>query len=424
MGTPDIGKILGHYYSLFPPGASFIAFPFFAIGMELGNPQLFVFSVSSIFSLLIMLLMVQFAVKLKLHWSIALFAAIAFGFATNAWGYSVTFYAHLISGFFLLLGLYLVSFMEKASSIRITFIWLLYAIAVFVDFPNLFLFFPIALFSFIKSFHVLQKENTFKLTLNPFLLIGPFLFATLMGLYGYYNYHFFGSPMKFSNGLPRVQDLKEVDRAIPERGTETTAALKTRLMLEGFHSFTISDDRGLVKYSPVVLLFIFGLGFLKKRQIEILLFTIPAVCITLYSMFSDPYGGWAFGSRYMIASLPELCLLAGIGLQRFAKNNIKGITTKIIYSLVFIYSTGVALLAPLTTNVIPPRVEGGNLGLAHDYSINWRMLSDNQLNSFFYNHILHGSISGFQYYYAILTLVLLVGLFLIWYPKKSYENTV
>jgi hypothetical protein len=138
----------------------------------------------------------------------------------------------------------------------------------------------------------------------------------------------------------------------------------------------------------------------------------------LYSMFGDPYGGWAFGSRYLIAVAPELCLLAGIGLHRYGHK----LFIKILYSLVFVYSAGVSLLAPLTTNVIPPFVEARNFGIDYTYVINWNMLKESHLNSFFYNNVLHGSIPGFTYYFAILAFVSLVGLTLIWLPRRKVRT--
>ena len=113
MGTPDIGFIKGHFFSFFPPGASVLALPLFVVGQQLGIAQLAVFSITTLFSFFTMLLIIRFCYQLKLHWSICLLAAISFGFATNAWGYSVTLYAHVISSFFILLGLYSLLFMKN-----------------------------------------------------------------------------------------------------------------------------------------------------------------------------------------------------------------------------------------------------------------------------------------------------------------------
>ncbi|MFA6502055.1 MAG: hypothetical protein WCT85_04625, partial [Parachlamydiales bacterium] len=107
MGTPDVGKTNGHYYSLFPPAISLMAIPLYLIGFQVGASQIFTFSLSTIFAILTMVLILKFAQKLGLNWQSSLFSALSFGFATNAWGYSVTLYAHLVSAFLILWAIYL-----------------------------------------------------------------------------------------------------------------------------------------------------------------------------------------------------------------------------------------------------------------------------------------------------------------------------
>jgi hypothetical protein len=418
MGTPDIGRAKRHYYSFFPPGTSILATPLYLIGLKMSAAQMMTFLISTIFAFLTMIMIIRFVMKLGLHWSIALFSAVAFGFATNAWGYSVTLYAHLISAFLILLGLYLTLFLEeKRAGMTAVAVWTLYALAVFLDFPNLLIYFPIALILTLKTLKISQTEKSIQINLDWRYLVAPLVFLFCMAGYGYYNYVNFGSPTTLSNFLPRVKDVGAIELNTHESSKDVTGALQTRSMLEGFRSFIVSDDRGIIKYSPVILLFVFGFGYLKERRkkIEVSLFAIAITCLTLYTMFGDPYGGWAFGSRYLIAIMPELCILAGIGLQQFYKNTL----VKSIYTVIFTYSAQVALLSPLTTNVIPPKVEAQGLHLASDYTINWNMLANNELNSFFYNHILHGSISGFMYYYIILAIVLIIGMIAIWYPNKK-----
>jgi hypothetical protein len=410
MGTPDIGRINGHYYSFFPPGASLIAIPFFLVGQKLGIAQMAVFSVSTLFSIFTMMLLVKFAKKLGLGNLAAIFAAMAFGFATNAWGYSVTFYAHLISAFFILLGLYFTAFYKGWKEALL--FWLSYSIAVFIDFPNLFIFLPMAIFQGLLAFRVIKERIGVKLEVDWKYIITPFLFVFLMFGYAYYNYVHFGSPTRLSNTIPRVKDLKEEVNAAPESGRESVGALNTRNMLEGFHSFLISRDRGLLIYTPVAFLALFGLGFLRKekKHIEVFLFITALTCLVLYTMFGDPYGGWAFGSRYVLAVMPEMCLLAALGLQRFRNRAI----VKIVYSVVFLYSSAVCLLAPLTTNVIPPFVEARYINLKYDYGVNIDMLNKNQLNSFLYNTYFSDMLTGWQYYTIIFIPLALFGLFLIW----------
>lgn len=422
MGTPDIGLIGGHYYSFFPPGASVLAIPLYLLGLKLGATQIFTFLISTIFAFLTILMIVKFSKKLDMSWPTAIFAGIAFGFATNAWGYSVTFYAHLISAFLLLSSLYIALNKESHNFVNSLVFWILYSVAVYIDFPNLFIFFPVALLFTLSGVNFEKIKNKISMSFKWIYILTPIVFIGLMGLYGYYNYIHFGSPTVLSNSIPRVKDLKTtVEDATPEDGRESVGALETRNLLEGFHSFSISQDRGIVIYSPVVLLSLFILfGAYKKLEWnqKIGLVGVPATCLTLYSMFGDPYGGWAFGSRYMIAVLPELCVLAGFALNHLHKN----FFVKLIFTLVFLYSLGVSLLAPLTTNVIPPKIEAQGIGLKYDYSINIRMLNENKLNSFIYNNYANKYLNGWQYYSIIFSMVALIGTILIWSKGNNDAN--
>ena len=420
MGTPDIGYIKGHYYSFFPPGASIIALPFFAIGRMFGLSQLAVFSVPALFALATMLLIYKFCSRFNLHWTVGLFSAFAYGFATSTWAYSVTFYAHVISGFLILSGLYLTCFDAKRSFLRVAAVWLFYVLAVWIDYPNIFIYFPIALGLSLNFISITPKNKNYLVDLRIKYLVAPLIFLAGIGLYGYYNFINFGSPLAFSNAIPRIQDLKDIEKSIPESARNAGQSLDTRNMLNGLYTFFLSHDRSLAVYTPATLLFLFGLGYLlnqdKKR--EILILSVPATCLTLYIMFGDPYGGWSFGSRYIVATMPELIILAGLGLQRFAAN----IYIKLIYTLVIGYSAAVNLMAALTTNVIPPYVEARHLGLDSTYIINWRMILGNHLSSFFYNTLLGKSVPAIMFYAAIGIVLIILFSFLIWYPKYDRHH--
>lgn len=421
MGTPDIGYIQGHYYSFFPPGASVLALPLFWLGSRFGIAQIAVFSISTIFSLATMCLMIVFARRLEIKPAYAVLAALCFGFATNAWGYSVTLYAHLISSFFILLGLYVVVFGEGWR--KALLFWFVYSVAVFVDFPNLFIFLPMAVYEGFRAFQVDWNGKKTTLGIDWKYLITPIVFIVLMLGYAYYNQVHFGKMTTLSNTIPRVKDLKEVTQSVPEDSKDAVVALQTRNMLEGFQSFLVSRDRGVLIYSPIAFLFILGLGVLqaKQKRIEVLLVAVALTCLVLYTMFGDPYGGWAFGSRYVLAIMPELCLLAALGLN---KRSTFG--TKLLFSVVFLYSSAVSLLAPLTTNVIPPYVEARFIGLKYDYSVTFELFNVNKLNSFVYNHVLNKSISGWQYYTIVYAIIAISALVLIWFPFErgiAFKNT-
>src|SRR5207237_1298615 len=75
--------------------------------------------------------------------------------------------------------------------------------------------------------------------------------------------------------------------------------------------------------------------------------------ILLYSMWDDPYGGWAFGSRYLIPTYAILSIFMALLLKRIAKYNI----LLLLFFAVFTYSVGINTLGAITSNRNPPQVE-------------------------------------------------------------------
>lgn len=422
MGTPDIGRINNHYYSFFPPMMSVFAIPMYLLGERFNATQLFTFVTPAFFALGTMILILYIGRYYKFHWSISLLSALLYGFATSAWGYSVTLFAHVASGFFLLLGIYLTIVPQKRPTLAAFGVWTSYIFAIYLDYPNAFIFLPIAITAFLQGFQIHTTNKHTKLSMHPGILLAPLVFVLGLGLYGYYNYRLFGKATTFSNTIPRVKDLKEVDLAVPETSKNAGQSLKTRNIVNGLYVFLFSPDRSVAIYTPAILLFVFGLTYFASRKhtkAQLLLVSVPATCFTLYTMFGDPWGGWAFGSRYLVAIMPELIILAGAGLQQFNRN----IWIKILYSIVVIYSSASCLLAPLTTNVIPPLIEAYGLGIDYTYIINWNMLKNNNLDSFAYNNYFHQWFSGMQYYGMILGFLALIFLILIWIPKYEHTHT-
>src|SRR6202044_2418247 len=83
-----------------------------------------------------------------------------------------------------------------------------------------------------------------------------------------------------------------------------------RNMLNGFYILLISPDRGVIMYTPVMIFGAIGMYMAYKRKqkyIPVMLGIIGADFI-LYSMWGDPYGGWAFGARYLIPAYAVLSI--------------------------------------------------------------------------------------------------------------------
>ena len=145
-------------------------------------------------------------------------------------------------------------------------------------------------------------------------------------------------------------------------------------------------------------------------------------------MWGDPWGGWAFGSRYLIPGYALICIFLSLVLSRFRKN----LVFLSIFFIVGIYSLSVNTLGALTTNRVPPKIEVQALeelsNKKERFSIdrNWEHLNTYGLKSFVFNAFANQIISAGQYYYLVT--LLLIALFLsttsgLYISKGIKKNT-
>jgi hypothetical protein len=118
-----------------------------------------------------------------------------------------------------------------------------------------------------------------------------------------------------------------------------------------------------------------------------------AINIFLYSSWGDPWGGWAFGTRYLIPTMAYLSLFVGIWISK--KYSLwKAIPAFILFS----FSSAVSLLGVLTTNAIPPKVEADFLHTGYNFMQNLIFFKDGKSSSFIFNTYASHYVSLTQYY--------------------------
>ncbi len=203
----------------------------------------------------------------------------------------------------------------------------------------------------------------------------------------------------------------------PKKEKTAVGSLKTRNLTNGFYIHFLSPDRGIINYAPIVLFGILGLAYLyrKKYYYANLIVAIIGFNVLLYSMWGDPYGGWSFGSRYLIPTYAMLGIGIGIFLTHWKKNT----AVLIIFFAVFIYSARVNTLGALTSNTNPPRVEVLALEqLTHKeqkytYERNQQYLEEKGSKSFVFQAYLKNKISAQEYYRIVSGLIIAVSLILV-----------
>lgn len=354
---PDVSYKDGHYYSVFPPGVSFLILPAMLLGEKFGQPVIFSFAVPGLFLILTAVFTYLLALRLRLSSRVSLLVALMFSLSTIALGYSVTLYAHIFSAFFLVAGLYFALDPENRQMSSF-FVWSFYGLSVLVDYPNILVYLPIALLTLYRSFNI--KTIDFAGTKKKFLLWRPspllysLVFFLLILLLGLYNRVTLGGMFEMAHNY-RVTDIVQ---GAADYHFGLDHLLTPKNAINGLYTLLFSKDRGIIYFCPILILAIAGLfQFVGESRRQILIFCV--ICylqLMVYASFYDPWGGWSFGPRYLIAIMPLLAVMAGGLYERFRRSNI----FVLFYMSVALLSSAIAFAGASTTNLIAPSAETGS----------------------------------------------------------------
>ncbi len=435
LGAPDVGFYNSKFYSYFPPGVSVSAIPFYLLGQKYHLEQLFTFAVIPLYSIGVLIFLFLIATGIfKFSIKRSLLTVAIFAFATTALSYSVTIYQHLPSTFFILSAFYFAYRYKKGK--RLSFIWgilsaTLCGVSVFFDYPNMFFIAPILVFLFFSTFRIEKTEQKTNLYFKFSSIITVIFFILAFGSNLYFNQTVYGSWKTLSNSFPRyeigklkvLQNKIIVTKTLDRGSLNISNTFEEASLTKGLNTLVISSGKGILFYSPILVLGIFGIFFsLKKWKPEYTVLT-SLVCINfvLYASFGDPWGGWAFGPRYLIPSMPILALFA-VKFYEFFSTKRFTVLYKFGFFLVTAFSAAVAFLGAVTTNVIPPDVEAipGHFAYGLPASINY--LLHGTTGVFVYKYYLSHFMSLIQYYEVLLSVVLVLFVILIFWPERTVKN--
>ncbi len=444
FASPDVAYKDGKYLSLFAPGVSFIAIPGYILGKYFGIAQVGAFAMIAFFAVLNAFLLRAIAVRMGAHPLAGIVAAITFLFASPAFAYAVTLYQHHISTFLILLSFYLL--IRYKSIAALAGIWIMTAFTFVVDYPNAFMMLPLALAALGKITLVEKIGDKISVRFSFLRLFSIAVVVIPMAFLLWFNHMSYGNPLQLSGTIERAIEVKpdgtpllesEVYKAqlkeknikvvAPTANLSLLSPFKNRDMINGFYTHFLSADRGMIMYTPVIILGIIGLLFSLREKVKYtgLLTAIIGFNVLLYSMWGDPYGGWAFGSRYLIPTYAVLSIFLAIALTRFVKYNL----FLLLFFTVFSYSVAVNTLGAITSNRIPPQVEALGLektsGIRQDYTYmrNLDLLNKNVSKSYVFGTYAGKVISAWDYYiYLTLFIISVTSAFLMWFKIRNKKE--
>ena len=429
--TPDLGYKNGKYVSLFAPGVSFMT----ALGMKLGSlyniAQLGTFAVVSLFALLNAYLIYRLVKQLGFSSTAGLLGSATFLFASPAFVYGVTLYQHHFSTALILISLNLL--VSRTSWFSLFVIWLLCASSVPIDYPNAILMIPIGLAALTRIINTTQTKRHFNLNLSPGLLITFVSMVIPLALFMWFNKASYGDPFQLSGTVASVARINEDGNPAPpeidfemlgEEYVNPDLQKKTafgffepRDLINGLYTHLIARDRGILFFTPILLLALFGLSTLARANSELATLTasISLYALLVYSLWGDPWGGWAFGSRYLIPAYAMLSIMLSAFFDRFKKNFFM-----LLFALILgLYSIFVNTTGALGTIAIPPKVQVLSLealtGRVERYSWDrsWEYIKNGKTKSAVYESLLSSSISPLTYFYYIFASLSVVYLALL-----------
>lgn len=439
FASPDVGYENGKYYSFFPSGVSYTALVFYQLGAPFRLGQIAVYTSSVIFSILTMIFIFLITVDIfkRQYWA-GILAAYTYAFATTSWSYSISIYQHAAASFFATFLFYAAwRYKQHRETLLLggiwsTLFWIALGCALFFDYPNALILFPYCVYFLLTAISVKQERAHTKTTLYLSSVVPATFFLLLVALNGYRNMQYFGSYTKFGNSLPRYTQTVEqktatksasISNTTPQEERSYSGILQEEFVPRSGATLLFGIDKGLFLFSPVLFLALFGIYTASQRRSIEVATGLGGILSTIFVYFSfgDPWGGWAYGPRYLI----PMMTIASIFVMIWVSQKKQGLLRRAVFLLFFATSSAIALAGPLTTNLIPPKVEADYLKLPfYNFLRAFDLLVQGRSSSFIYTNYVADKLTLLNYFYSIwgaLLLIVTIILFVVPLFEKQRE---
>jgi hypothetical protein len=386
----DMGNYQGGYYSAISPGFAFLSLPFASLGFILDGGRLNVWGyaplMDEVFLALVSSLAAFFAYKISRLYSgsiAGLLASLSFSLGTSVWPISTMIFIHGASVFLSVVSVYLILISfgvastetePKKKEVRLAIAGLTLGLACFVEYAAALFFIPLVVFVLMES-RKLSAGPKVKANLTSFSL--PFLFGPALQLIC--NELAFGNPLMFP------EDVK-LSGGASLTGQFSLLAIPLHMIF-----YAVSPYRGLLFFSPVLVLGVYGLYLMSKREdlksTSILFLSLFLLILVFYSSWSDWGGGLAYGPRFLILGLPYLA----IPLSFFLTEKTSA-SSRALFMYLFAISTIVEGIGALTTALS----SSGDFFSFQPFSLNMAWLLQGKLDTWWLLKLGASDISTFQ----------------------------
>ncbi len=439
IAYPDVGiSSDGKLNTFFAPGVSYLTLPFYLFGAQFELGQVTTFAAESLVSIVTLVFIYLIGVRIFAlpRWA-ALFAVLVYAFGSTSWSYAITLYQNTFTACFMVTAFYAAwRFAQSDTRYRFLYagyVWLAYALAIFVDYPNAVLMLPVMIYLAISTFSFKKIGEGVAVSVRWSAIATFVVFAGVTGLHFWHNATYYGGWSHLAGELKGYKPVTATSTlsiltasstiatvaatsTIPAKEKSAVGFFNEDNMPNSLFVLLFSDERGLFFFSPIFLFSLLGIMYVlrKKKEEDSAIYIVPialiALNIFLYSSWGDPWGGWAYGPRYLIPSMPWLALFVGIALSngRFL------ISKKILAFIFFLFSSAVALLGALTSNAIPPKSEAILLPIkTYNFLRNIPFLQEDKSSSFVYKTYLSDHISLAGYFIIIYAVLAIIALILV-----------
>lgn len=450
VAYPDVGVSPGgKYSSFFAPGVAYMTLPFYLVGEKYNLAQVATFAAESVITIITLIFIYLIGRRVfALSIRASLFAVLVYAFASTSWSYAITLYQNAFTTCFMVTGFYaawrFAHSNHSLSWVYAAYVWLAYALAITVDYPNAILMLPVMIYLAYSTFGVRIFDGGIRISIRWGAILTVIFFILLTSLHLWHNATYYGGWGKTAGGLKNyvrtpvattsVDSVLPVDAlsAIRPATTATTSHQKEKDVVGFFHEYKmfdgayillISNERGLFFFSPIFLLALVGIIIVCRRAWEreavVTMLSLVTMNILLYSSWGDPWGGWAYGPRYLIPSMAWLSLFVAVSVAQL-KTTWGSVLARGVALLLFAWSCAVALLGALTTNAIPPKSEALLLPIkGYTYLRDLDFLRAGSSGSFIYNTYFAQSITLVGYYIVLYAIVMMITVLVLIRPLRS-----